>query len=60
MAKVVLAKTLVQEPSIVILDEPTRGVDVGTIPYIHAEIQWPAGSCTRCCGDCVAPGMKRM
>jgi len=37
--KVVLAKTLVQEPSIVILDEPTRGVDVGTIPHIHAEIR---------------------
>jgi ABC-type sugar transport system ATPase subunit len=37
--KVVLAKTLVQEPSIVIFDEPTRGVDVGTIPHIHAEIR---------------------
>ncbi len=37
--KVVLAKTLVQGPSIIILDEPTRGVDVGTIPHIHAEIR---------------------
>jgi len=37
--KVVLAKTLVQEPSIIIFDEPTRGVDVGTIPHIHAEIR---------------------
>jgi ABC-type sugar transport system ATPase subunit len=37
--KVVLAKTLVQDPSIVIFDEPTRGVDVGTIPHIHAEIR---------------------
>jgi ABC-type sugar transport system ATPase subunit len=37
--KVVLAKTLVQDPSIIILDEPTRGVDVGTIPHIHAEIR---------------------
>jgi ABC-type sugar transport system ATPase subunit len=37
--KVVLAKSLVQEPSIVIFDEPTRGVDVGTIPHIHAEIR---------------------
>jgi len=36
--KVVLAKTLVQDPSIIIFDEPTRGVDVGTIPHIHAEI----------------------
>jgi simple sugar transport system ATP-binding protein len=37
--KVVLAKTMVQDPSIVIFDEPTRGVDVGTIPLIHAEIR---------------------
>jgi ABC-type sugar transport system ATPase subunit len=37
--KVVLAKTLVQNPSIIIFDEPTRGVDVGTIPHIHAEIR---------------------
>jgi ABC-type sugar transport system ATPase subunit len=37
--KVMLAKSLVQEPSIVIFDEPTRGVDVGTIPHIHAEIR---------------------
>ena len=36
--KVVLAEALAQDPSIVILDEPTRGVDVGTIPHIHAEI----------------------
>jgi ABC-type sugar transport system ATPase subunit len=37
--KVVLAKTLAQDPSIIIFDEPTRGVDVGTIPHIHAEIR---------------------
>ncbi len=37
--KVVLAKTLAQDPQIVIFDEPTRGVDVGTIPHIHAEIR---------------------
>ena len=37
--KVVLAKSLAQDPSIVICDEPTRGVDVGTIPHIHAEIR---------------------
>ena len=37
--KVVIAKSLVQEPSIVIFDEPTRGVDVGTIPQIHAQIR---------------------
>jgi ABC-type sugar transport system ATPase subunit len=37
--KVVLAKSLGQDPSIIIFDEPTRGVDVGTIPHIHAEIR---------------------
>ncbi len=37
--KVVIAKSLVQEPSIIIFDEPTRGVDVATIPEIHAQIR---------------------
>jgi ABC-type sugar transport system ATPase subunit len=37
--KVVVAKSLVQDPLIVIFDEPTRGVDVGTIPEIHAQIR---------------------
>ena len=37
--KVVVAKVLAQDPSVVIFDEPTRGVDVGTIPHIHAEIR---------------------
>lgn len=37
--KVVITKSLVQEPSIIIFDEPTRGVDVGTIPEIHAQIR---------------------
>lgn len=33
--KVVLAKSLVQEPRLIILDEPTRGVDVGSVEEIH-------------------------
>jgi simple sugar transport system ATP-binding protein/ribose transport system ATP-binding protein len=33
--KVVIAKALTQNPSVVIFDEPTRGVDVGTIAEIH-------------------------
>jgi simple sugar transport system ATP-binding protein len=33
--KTVIAKGLTQEPFIIIFDEPTRGVDVGTIGEIH-------------------------
>ncbi|MBO6718307.1 MAG: sugar ABC transporter ATP-binding protein [Rhizobiaceae bacterium] len=36
--KVVIAKSLVQKPSVIIFDEPTRGVDVGAIAEIHALI----------------------
>ena len=36
--KVVIAKSLVQDPDVIIFDEPTRGVDVGAIAEIHAEI----------------------
>ena len=37
--KVVVAKSLVQRPKLVIFDEPTRGVDVGAIAEIHAIIK---------------------
>lgn len=37
--KVVVAKSLVQEPTVIIFDEPTRGVDVGAIEEIHALIR---------------------
>lgn len=37
--KVMISKSLVQEPDLVIFDEPTRGVDVGTIPVIHQAIR---------------------
>lgn len=33
--KCVIAKSLIQKPKLVIFDEPTRGVDVGTITEIH-------------------------
>ena len=42
--KVVIAKSLVQEPDVLIFDEPTRGVDVGAIAEIHAEINRLADS----------------
>ena len=37
--KVVIAKSLIQVPELIIFDEPTRGVDVGAIAEIHAMIQ---------------------
>lgn len=37
--KVVIAKSLVQKPKLIIFDEPTRGVDVGAIPQIHQSIR---------------------
>jgi simple sugar transport system ATP-binding protein len=33
--KVVMAKSLIQEPELIIFDEPTRGVDIGAIAEIH-------------------------
>ncbi|WP_213015185.1 MULTISPECIES: ATP-binding cassette domain-containing protein [unclassified Rhodococcus (in: high G+C Gram-positive bacteria)] len=37
--KVVLAKGLARKPLVAIIDEPTRGVDLGAIPEIHAMIR---------------------
>ena len=37
--KVVVGKSLVQDPDVVIFDEPTRGVDVGAIEEIHQLIR---------------------
>ena len=42
--KVVIAKSLVQRPKLVIFDEPTRGVDVGAIAELHAVINELADS----------------
>lgn len=37
--KVVIAKSLIQNPKLVIFDEPTRGVDVGAVAEIHEIIR---------------------
>jgi ABC-type sugar transport system ATPase subunit len=37
--KVVIAKSLMQDPDLIVFDEPTRGVDVGAIVEIHELIQ---------------------
>ena len=40
--KVVLAKWLLTNPSVLFLDEPTRGIDVGAKQEIYAQIiSWP-------------------
>ncbi|MCA0043405.1 sugar ABC transporter ATP-binding protein [Celeribacter litoreus] len=42
--KVVIAKSLLQKPKLIIFDEPTRGVDVGAIAEIHKIINELADS----------------
>ncbi|MFA5663857.1 sugar ABC transporter ATP-binding protein [Castellaniella sp.] len=37
--KVVIAKSLIQGPELIIFDEPTRGVDVGAVAEIHEIIR---------------------
>ncbi len=41
--KVVLAKWLATEPSVLIVDEPTRGIDVGTKAEVHRLLSELAG-----------------
>lgn len=42
---VVLAKWLEAEPSVLLLDDPTRGVDVGAKAEMHALIRAASRSC---------------
>jgi rhamnose transport system ATP-binding protein len=41
--KVVLAKWLATEPKLLIIDEPTRGIDVGTKAEVHRLLSELAG-----------------
>ena len=41
--KLLLAKTMLTEPEIIIIDEPTRGIDIGTKQQIYAFIRDLAG-----------------
>jgi rhamnose transport system ATP-binding protein len=41
--KVVLAKWLGRRPSVLIVDEPTRGIDVGTKAEVHRLLEELAG-----------------
>ena len=36
--KVVLARALSHEPAVLLVAQPTRGVDIGAIEYIHSEL----------------------
>ena len=38
MQKVVVARELSQQPRLVIANQPTRGVDVGAIAFIHEKL----------------------
>jgi simple sugar transport system ATP-binding protein len=49
--KVVIAKSLVQQPRLVIFDEPTHGVDVGAIAEIRQIIRDIAESASASCAE---------
>ena len=36
--KVILARELVSEPTVLVAAQPTRGVDIGAAEYIHAKL----------------------
>ncbi len=42
--KLVVAKTLAQQPTLVVFDEPTRGVDLNAVPLIRKAIRGLAGA----------------
>jgi general nucleoside transport system ATP-binding protein len=38
MQKLILGRTLEQSPRIILANQPTRGLDVGAIAYVHARL----------------------
>lgn len=38
MQKLILARALDQDPRIVIANQPTRGLDVGAVAYVHGRL----------------------
>ena len=52
--KAVLARCLMTEPDVLLLDDPTRGVDVGAKQEVQAQIKGLAGA-----GDAASSGSAR-
>ena len=49
--KLVLAREMAQEPKVLLVGQPTRGVDIGAIEFIHRELvksATPAAPCWSC------------
>jgi ABC-type uncharacterized transport system ATPase subunit len=47
--KIVLAREIEQIPDVLIIGQPTRGVDVGAIEFIHKRLIECATRARRCC-----------
>ena len=47
--KLVLARELGQAPQVLLVGQPTRGVDIGAIEFIHAQMRALQRRCACCC-----------
>ncbi len=58
--KIIIARWLLLDPRVLILDEPTKGVDIGTRASIYALLRdvaagrWPSWSCRPISRNCWA------